>query len=333
MIVKKYNNIQDVKNDWLKFQAENESIDPMCHYAFVEKFKSGITNKIKNIVKKNSAPVYYEVYDDDKPVLIFPAEEIAGQIESLYTLDFFDIITGKDITENQVYDALKAISDQEKKKVVVKRFRENFNTHSKLAKLAEIEPYNNCVKIDYTEDYDKYYSSLSKHARQNLRTAYNRLATDGKKYEFSFHFGKLNSKNASKLKDIYLNRRASKYNNMNFLKKLVYKIDEPISNVCFGLENSFTSIVSINGKPVAFMAGIISHGEALVPRLAIDDKFARYSTGVILVNETIKELINRNIYCLNLATGTETYKTQMGGTEYSVMKLELGGGYHINNKN
>lgn len=328
MVVKKYKNIKNVKSDWLKFQSENENIDPMCHYEFVKKFKSGITNKIKNIWNKKSAPIYYEVYNEDKPILIFPAEEIGDKIESLYTLDFFDIVCGKDVNKFWIYEAIKEIATLENKNVVIKRFRENNNTFLKLADFVAIEPFDKCVKIDYTEDYDNYYASLSKHARQNLRTAYNRLVTDGKKYEFSFYFGKLNGKDANKLKDIYLNRRVSKYNNMNFLKKLVFKIDEPISNVCFGLNNSFTSIVSINGTPVAFMSGIISRGEALVPRLAIDDKFARYSTGVILVNETIKELINRKIYCLNLATGTETYKTQMGGNEYNVMKLEIsGGGY------
>ncbi len=326
MIVKKFNNIKKLEEDWKNLQRDNDKLDPMCEFEFVEKFKSGITNKIKNLVKKKSAPIYYEVLDGENPILILPAEEISGNIESLYTLDFFDVVSAKDMTGEKMLEALKEIANLEKKPVVIKRFRESFNTHSKLAGLVKFEPYNNCVKIDYTEDYDKYYSSLSKHARQNLRTAYNRLATDGKEISFSFTFGKTNKKLAGKLKDIYLNRRASKYNNMNFLKKLVYKIDEPISNVCFGLDNSFASIVSIDGKPVAFMAGIISGGEALVPRLAIDDKFARYSTGVILVNETIKELIVRGIYCLNLATGTETYKTQMGGTEYSVYKCEILGG-------
>lgn len=323
MIVKKFNNIKKLEEDWKNLQKDNDKLDPMCEFAFVKTFKSGIANKIKNLVKKKSAPIYYEVFDENEPVMILPAEEMGENIESLYTLDFFDIVSAKDMTGEKMLEALKEIANLEKKPVVVKRIRENFSTHSKLAELVEFEPCSNCVKINYTEDYDKYYSSLTKHARQNLRTAYNRLATDGKKLSFSFTFGKTNKKLARKLKNIYLNRRVSKYSNMNFLKKLVYKIDEPISNVCFGLENSFASVVSIDGKPVAFMAGIISNGEALVPRLAIDNKFARYSTGVILVNETIKELISHGIYCLNLATGAETYKTQMGGTEYNLYEFEV----------
>lgn len=328
MVVKKFNSIKKVEKDWRDLQKNNNKVDPMCKFEFVKKFESGIVNKIKKIVNKRSSPIYYEVFDRDKPVLILPAEVIDGNIESLYTLDFFDIISGKDVTESQVFEALKKIADQEQKPVVIKRFRENFNTYSKLASLVEFEPYNSCVKIDYTKDYDKYYSSLSKHARQNLRTAYNRLATDGKDFSFLFCFGKTNKKLASKLKDIYINRRASKYNNMNFFKKLLYKIDEPISNVCFELDNSFSSTIFINKKPVAFMAGIISNGEAIVPRLAISDKFARYSTGIILVNETIKKLISYKIYCLNLATGVEHYKSQMGGLEYNVFmcKINAGGG-------
>lgn len=255
--------------------------------------------------------------------MILSAEVKNDCIESIYTLDFFDVVSFADIDGKVLYEALLEISKQEQKPVVIKRLKTNSSAFNKLKSYVKFEDDSACVKIDYSADYEAYYGSLSKHARQNLRTAYNRLKTDNLEYKFEFIEGRVSSKLASKLKGLYLNRRAKKYSNMSIVKKLIYKIDEPISKVCFNLKNSFSAILYIHGKIAGYMAGVIKNGEALVPRLAIDDYFSRYSAGVILVNETVKELIKKEIFTLDLATGTETYKTQMGGVLYYTQKCKI----------
>ena len=307
-----FTNIKDVEKDWLALQANNKNLDAMAEFEFVKTYFSGISNKIRSVISKNKRNVFLEVFEDDKPVLIAPVV-VGENIVSSYTVDYYDIVSSDKTSGKTLLEALQFVAKNEGKEICVKRLKSGKSTHSKLADLVEFSSCANCVKISYTENYDDYYSSMSKHARQNLRTAYNRLKTDGVQLDFEFVLGKTDKSVAKKLNKIYLGRRASKYKNMNLLKRLVYLVDEPISRVCFGLENSFSAVVKLDGKPVAFMAGVVKNGEGIVPRLAIDDKFARYSTGVILVNETIKKLIENQIYVLDLATGEEKYKFQMGG--------------------
>ncbi len=320
--VVKYNKIDELKSIWTDMEENNQNLDAMADFEFVKTFTSGITNKIKGLLKKSSV-VYYVVFNGDKPVMIFSANVQSDVIESLYTLDFYDLVTYENASGKEIYEALLEISKLEQKPIVLNKLKANKNAYSKLSEYVEFDDDTSCVKIDYTADYDAYYQSLTKHSRQNLRTAYNRLKTDGLSYRFEFVMGQTDKKLAKQLKSLYLNRRAKKYSNMNFLKKMVYMIDEPISKVCFSLKNSFSAVLYIDEKIACYMAGVIKSGEAIVPRLAIDDRFSRYSAGVILVNETIKELIKKEIFTLDLAIGTETYKTQMGGVEYKIKKCKI----------
>ena len=48
--------------------------------------------------------------------------------------------------------------------------------------LSEDDVENVAVLLE-EEAYDDYFSSLTKHAKQNIRTAYNRISTDQKSYE------------------------------------------------------------------------------------------------------------------------------------------------------
>ena len=53
----------------------------------------------------------------------------------------------------------------------------------------EISRTLNNVCINFGDDFEAYNKSLSKSTRQNLRTAYNRLNTDGKSLEFKVMVG------------------------------------------------------------------------------------------------------------------------------------------------
>ena len=54
--------------------------------------------------------------------------------------------------------------------------------------LSEADVENVAVQLE-EETYDNYFSSLTKHAKQNIRTAYNRMSTDQKVYECKFYGG------------------------------------------------------------------------------------------------------------------------------------------------
>lgn len=65
--------------------------------------------------------------------------------------------------------------------------------------------------------------------------------------------------------------------------------------------------------------------EIMIPRLSIDIKYARYSVGNLLINETIKYLTNSKGYeVFDLAQGNEPYKYVMGGVEHFKYNFKIG---------
>jgi len=48
----------------------------------------------------------------------------------------------------------------------------------------------------------------------------------------------------------------------------------------------------------------------------MDDSFSFYSPGIILINEVLKLLLDKNFSSLDLALGHEPYKYSMGAEDY-----------------
>ena len=84
-------------------------------------------------------------------------------------------------------------------------------------------------------------------------------------------------------------------------------------------ENGFVAVVKVDGRIAGFMEGYINERKKSleVPRLAIDDAFSFYSPGMLLLNESVKWLIeNSDVRIIDLCRGTEKYKIDMGGVVY-----------------
>lgn len=82
----------------------------------------------------------------------------------------------------------------------------------------------------------------------------------------------------------------------------------------------------IDNELAAFMGGLTSQGEEdyIVPRLSINSKYGFYSPGMLLVNETVRYMINKtSIRNLDLSLGTETYKSKMGGVKFLIKRFVI----------
>ncbi len=327
--IKKTNNIKHLKNDWQRLYKENPNLVNNASYEYVCEFVSGFKQKLKIFLKPNTKPVYYYFVENGKVRMILPITNKDNQLHTLYTLDYFDIPADAQLTGEEILTYLQLLANQEKKEVFVDRLNQKYNTYKKVDGLTQFIPHTPCVEINFNDNYDEYFASLSKHTRQNLRTAYNRAKTDNFSIEFHTYYGPLDKTLAKKLQKIYLNRRVGRYK-MNPIKKLLFSFSDPIKNVCFCRDDSFTSVVSFDGKPVAFMGGNIKKNEIMIPRLAIDEKYSRYSTGMILVNETVKYMTQNNYNCLDLTNGTEDYKYYMGGGDTTTYTIYCGVNYEKN---
>ena len=170
--IKKYKNINRLEQVWNKLSSSNSNLVPMAKFNFVKTFYNNLISKLMGLIKKNRVPVYYEVIEDGETKLILPCVIEKNQLSSLYTLDYYDCIFNENISAEKLIEYLESIVKYEGKKIVLKLLKDDGATFVKLKDLVEFESYNECVKINFSNSYEDYYSSLSKSARQNLRTAY-----------------------------------------------------------------------------------------------------------------------------------------------------------------
>lgn len=174
------------------------------------------------------------------------------------------------------------------------------------------------VAIHFGDDFDELFKSLSSSVRQNIRTAYNRLAKDEKTFSLDVYRGGDKDIPISSIIDLYSKRHNQRYGlKISWLKNWFLKHLSFATRFYKHSPNALTFLLSINGQPAAFMSGLFEHDRLIVPRLSIDNEFKRYSPGMILVCETIKYLIsNTKIRVLDLSQGEEGYKYQLGGEKY-----------------
>ena len=201
--------------------------------------------------------------------------------------------------------------------------------------LGQPEKVNN-VQIPLKNDYETYYQGLSKHARQNIRTAYNRIERNGEKLQVHFYplySGDkeiLNSaREANKAySEIELKRLKSRYQLKGirfFVKKVRVKLfNLGWANMPFSM--TLFADVSINDEVAAYAKCFLDlvHQKITVPNLAIDIKYGFYSPGIVLVNELVRYCQNIDgVSYLSMGRGEETYKYEMGGEPYITYKCEI----------
>lgn len=174
--------------------------------------------------------------------------------------------------------------------------------------------------IPYGGGYESYYQSLTKHMRQNIRTAYNYLVKNDISYSFEIIKGtNLSKVDENTIMEIYLDRRGDHKKTDSFFHKLYLKHLHYYTVAHRRLECSYFGILRINGKIAAFWSGFANPNKDYIscPRLALDRDFTRCSPGIILLCETAKILEQETGMCqLDLSRGNHDYKMRMGGVNY-----------------
>ena len=156
--------------------------------------------------------------------------------------------------------------------------------------------------------------------RQNIRTAYNYL--DKNNISFSFEILKgadIKKNDLKRIMDIYFKRRNSHNGADSYLHQFYLKHFHYYTVAQRALNNSYVGVLRMGGEIVAFWSGFSNwHGDYIsCPRLSINEKYSRYSPGIILLCETAKVLKDMTgIPTLDLSRGAHSYKIRMGGIKY-----------------
>lgn len=235
---------------------------------------------------------------------------------------YCDLIYGPDTTDAQ-FDAVFAALKKRYPGSALKfnKVNESSGLCAYLMRGGSSGSQSECVCVSLGDDYDAYYQSLSKHSRQNIRTAYNRMNRDGRKYEFQIVQGtdRLTKQQRDDIIRVYCTRMHDKFGKEVLPYPIMYTAQRyfnPIVRSLNILDNQFQALLYIDGELAAFLSGL-RNGDGsriVVPRLAMNDAFDFYEPGIILLRETAdflcREYPNTE---LDLSRGNEKYKFAMGG--------------------
>lgn len=188
------------------------------------------------------------------------------------------------------------------------------------------------VPLTQFATHEEYVSSLPKNIYKNIRKSYNHLTTDGKKMELKV-FNHDNMASDSYLRYLwhfYFKRkmawRHKSYNafsNITTYLKAVYEVKNGCATASLKkLKDAQLYVLEIDKKPAAFMIVYRHNKHLLMPRLAIDTSFSRYSPGILLILEATKLWMNEGIVDFDMCRGDERYKKEMGGINEPLCRIE-----------
>lgn len=177
-----------------------------------------------------------------------------------------------------------------------------------------------CVCIGFKDGYEEWFAALSKSVRQNIRTANNRLERDGREAELKIGVG-CRPDDAEWREIIEVHRK--RYFLRDGVKTgpitdWIRRNHDPIEKLLRNSEHSFLARLYIDGRLAAFFNGLMSGDgrTASIFRLSIDDDFAFYSPGILLISRAIERLAaTSDITNIDLCFGAQQYKYTMGGVE------------------
>lgn len=322
--IKSYLKISKIKKHWIELYRNNPNISPFVDYYY---FQRTIKFFSYYFIVKRCYIRYYCVFDKNTPILIAPIlifingrKELFGNINGFNYSDF----VYKEC--NRLSDALTYLYNNIGIFDIYK-IRVNSYIIDLIKKYYSSNSLNTNVKIVFGHNYNEYYNNLSKSVRQNLRTSYNRLEKFNYKFELKVVYGGELQNTTSFFNDVidlYCKRHESRYKlKYNIIKRYLLKHYHFATENYKKLPTAITFGLYINNTLAAFMSGLISkRDEFIVPRLSINNDFAFFSPGILLINEVIKYFISSTkIICMDLSQGEENYKYKMGGIKHYTSTL------------
>lgn len=312
--LKKYFQPIRLKGIWQRICANNDRVKPTQYYEYYKHLFFSFYLHPKKALRWRF--VFYYISDGKDecivPLVINEKRKMIRGISNYGRLDYEDVISSTN--ENGfVREALNCVFVQYSDFSI---HIENINEDSLYYAVFgnKMSFFETCVKINLPGSYDDYYDALSKHQRQNIRTAYNKLT----KENFEIYLHQYDAKHPIPTKvwmdceRMYEKRHDA---NESSLKKWYIRQSNPFHHILHKMDDHRIMVLSHDGVPMAYMAGLCDYSQKcfFIPRLCINEDFYKYSPGIILIVETIKKLINENMTCLDLMRGDEAYKIAMGG--------------------
>ncbi len=188
------------------------------------------------------------------------------------------------------------------------------------------------VPLSEFATHDEYVSSLHKNIYKNIRKSYNHLKTDDKTIELK-HFRGTDMPSDAYLMELwklYFRRKmAWRHKKISWLSMVANNVKAMLETSlgCASRSLKLLSVaelyvLEIDHRPAAFMIVYRHRNHLLMPKLAIDTSFSRYSPGILLILESSKEWIEEGVADFDMCRGDERYKKEMGGINEPLCRID-----------
>lgn len=196
-----------------------------------------------------------------------------------------------------------------------------FNSKMKLKKSEKCT----CVALTLPSTKEDYHKLLSKNARQNIRTAHNRIKKDGLEVRILFDDKNIDRERCRVIRE---QRFIEKFSHISKLRRMKYKIMHRLTFhfqpylpfMCYNEGHFLTTYIS--NELCSFFYYLIdkNHRQIYVIAAGVNLEYSRYSPGIISLNAFINELIKtkNDIDIIDFTRGNEQYKYTVGGKEHYI---------------
>lgn len=195
---------------------------------------------------------------------------------------------------------------------------------------------NTCVELFIPENLEAYHKMLSKNARQNIRTAFNRAEKDGLEFTFCFDDKNVDLEEFSRYRNVRLGNKIKK-GGTTLKSKLVYFISTkilkrgvyefvPYTPYTHDKNALFITCKDQKGNLCAgFCYGIDQvHHQIVLMAVSTNPNYYKYSPGILSIYRFVLEQIENHGYKkIDFTRGSEKYKYVLGGVEHFNQKLEF----------
>lgn len=322
MVILRKESLTNLKERWNALVYQNNTMQPYQEWKM-----TSIIHKyyLPFIISEKEVPIYFSFNEDNDIIAIAPMVRRYGDKYPYANFGKAPTIAIKDFIYPSRMSLEKMIECLEVMRAELGAIRfydvpEYSLLYQALEKMGKRCKDHIYTMISFGGGYDVYYQALTKHMRQNIRTAYNYLEKNGIECSFEIIRGKeLLRDDEDKLMEIYLSRRGEHKKVDSALHKYYLKHFHYYTLAHRKLESSYFGILRLNGDIAAFWSGFCNPTKDYIscPRLALDAKYSRCSPGIILLCETAKMMEKTTgINQLDLSRGNHDYKMRMGGLNY-----------------
>lgn len=335
--IKEYSDIYDLREEWLALdrKAEEQTVRYVCYtYYQTYEWNEFLSGMIRQGMGKWKESLLYALFSKDgKPMAIVPM--VITKSSGKMRIPSCRVAGVLNMSCPYTEEELGGVMDD----IVCYLIQKSKRGRLSLADIPCCSPFASIVRTiggNYSErtsyhvplcefeTFDDYLSSLSKNIYKNIRKSYNHINSDNRRMELKVYTADMmpTEEYLRNVWQLYYRRKQAwrGRKEAGWLAKAIISIKAwlEVRGGCAmesvrRLKSARLYVLEIDSHASAFMIVYKHRNHLLMPKLAIDTAYSRYSPGILMIMEAVKGWLNEGIADFDLCRGDERYKREVGG--------------------